>query len=279
MRKVASGVFVEDMYLAVHVGAVVTQDGLMLIDSPLKVEDARAWVTSLGEFGKPRYMALLDSHPDRVLGARGVSLRLIGHDWTRGLLSSWSDSYKGSANPIGAEADGLKRITGVRRAVPELSFSDEMRIHLGEREIHFFHRPGPTPGSIWVVVPGAKVAFIGDAVTVAEPPFLGNAVIEAWLQTLDDLRSTRFRSYKLVSARDGLIKRNDINTMARFLRKVPRRIQRMGERGEPSKTAAKLASQLVKSFGKIPPPRRERVMLRLQAGLTRLHSRLYPSDS
>ena len=279
MRKIAPGVFVEDKYPAVTIGAVVTQQGVILVDSPLRADDTRAWMASLADLGRPRYMALLDSHPDRVLGARMASFTLVGHDWTRLIMSAWSDSFKGNTNPIGADADGLKRITGVRRAIPELTFSGEMRIRLGEREFQFLHRPGPTPGSIWMLVPDAKAIFIGDTVTVKEPPYLGHAEIEKWLETLQDLRHSRFRSFKLISGRDGLIKRDDINAMARFLRRIPHRIRDFSERGEAPEAVGNYAQQLIRSYKAIAPARMDLSMLRLKTGLIHLYTKMYPSES
>lgn len=278
MLRIAPGVYLETKYPSVQLGIIVTDEGLLLIDSPPRVEDGRNWLATLKDYGEPRYMALLDSHPDRVLGARIFDLPLVAHDWTRQLMSNWSDIFKGGARPIGAEADHLKRITGVHNAVPDLTFSKCIILHLGDREVHLWHRPGPTPGSIWVVLPAAKVAFIGDAVTVAEPPFLGEADLEAWMNTLDDLRSSHMRAYKLISSRDGLVKRGDVNDMARFLRKIPWRLERLGVKRAPPEAAANYASQLLEGF-KIPSARRDHVLLRLQVGLTRLYSRLYPPET
>ena len=278
MRRITPGVYLETKYPSVQLGIIVTDEGLLLIDSPPRVEDGRNWLATLEDYGEPRYLALLDSHPDRVLGARIFDLPLVAHDWTRQLMSNWSDIFKGGARPIGAEADHLKRITGVHNAVPDLTFSECIILHLGDREVHLWHRPGPTPGSIWVVLPAAKVAFIGDAVTVAEPPFLGEADIEAWINTLDDLRSSHMRAYKLISSRDGLVKREDVNDMARFLRKIPWRLERLSVKGAPPEAAANYAAQLLEGF-KIPSARRDHVLLRLRAGLTRLYSRLYPPET
>jgi glyoxylase-like metal-dependent hydrolase (beta-lactamase superfamily II) len=278
MRRIAPGVYLETKYPGVQLGAVVTDAGLFLIDSPARADDGRDWIAALAEYGKPRYLALLDSHPDRVLGARIFDFPSVAHDWTLETMSNWTDSFKGSARPIGAEVDSLKRITSVRKAMPELAFSDQMVIHLGERQIELWHRPGPTPGAIWVVFPQAKVVFVGDAVTVAEPPFIGDADIESWLDTLDDLRTSRLRSYKLVSSRDGLIKPEHINAMARFLRKIPWRLERLNEEGAPPEDAGDLASGLMKGF-KIPKARWEQASLRLKVGLMRLYNRLYPTET
>jgi len=278
MHRIVPGVYLENIYLGTYLGNIVTKGGLFLIDAPARADDWRDWRAALGNYGEPRYLALLDSHQDRALGARNIDLPRVAHDWTRETMSSWSDTFKGGVRPIGAETDNLKRIVGVRMAVPECTFSDKMMIHLGERDIHVWHRPGPTPGSIWVVLPKEKVAFIGDAVTVAEPPYIGEADIDAWLNTLENLRGLSVSSFKLVSSRDGLIKHKDINAMARFLRKIPWRLERFGKEGEPPEVASKFALDLMKGY-KIPLARRDRVLIRLQVGFTRLYSRLYPSET
>lgn len=278
MRKIAPGIFLETRFPYLILGVVVTEDGLMLVDSPVRLENARGWLHALEDLGTAEYMTLLDSHPDRVLGARGLNLRLIAHDWTRQHMNNWSDSFKGGAKPIGAEADGLKRITGVRKAIPELTFSDEMKIFFGKREFLFFHRPGPTPGSIWLVLPDARVVFIGDAVTVAEPPYLGYADMDGWMESLDDLRSAHMRDFTIISSRDGVIRREQINKMARFLRKIPGRVRQLSERREIPEAVARVAAQLMKDY-KIHSSKHEQVLLRLQTGLLLLHNRFYPVES
>jgi hypothetical protein len=67
---------------------------------------------------------------------------------------------------------------------------------------------------MWVVLPEAEIAFIGDMVTVAEPPYLGDAQLEDWLNQLEELRGSAFRSFLLIAGRDGVIEREDLNDMA-----------------------------------------------------------------
>src|SRR3990170_8302497 len=200
MRVLAPGIFVEDDLLGVHLGAVDSEDGLLLIDSPLRTEDVREWLNQLASYGRPRYLVLLDHHLDRVLGARNFDVTILAHETARDVMSDWPDSYKGGANPIGAEADRLKRITGVTRAVPTLTFSSALTIYLGSRQVQFRHRPGPMPDSCWVVLPEAKLVFIGDAVTVAEPPYLGESNLDVWLAALDELRDLAAHSYRLIGS-------------------------------------------------------------------------------
>lgn len=275
MREIVRGVLMEDKYPGVIVGAIASDGSALLVDCPIRVEDAREWVSRLSEYGRPRYLALLDAYPDRVLGARALDLPSIAHDETRLTMATWPDTFKGAAHPIGAEADRLKRITGVSKAVPEVTFSDELKIHLGDRLIEAWHRPGPMAGSMWVVLHDPGVAFIGDAVSLSEPPYLGEAEIDAWLESLDDLRG--LKGYKLISSHDGLIKAADVNAMGRFLRKVPVRLARMADRSQPLEAAAALASRLMHGM-KVPSTRRDQALLRLETGLARLYRRTYGSD-
>ena len=271
MRKIKSRVYSENRFIGVHLGMVTTSEGVLLIDCPLKVEDAKEWLSQVSEYGKPCYMALLDAYPDRVLGARIIDLPLIAQDQTLELIRDWADTFKGSLHPIGADADRLKRITGVQRAAPEVVFSDRMDIQLGDVTIHFVHRPGPQSGSIWVLLPKERVAFIGDTVVLDEPPYLGKAELARWLDSLDEIRGKTMADYTLLCAQGGPIKREDINAMARFLRKVEHRLEKLSDESRNKQHIETLATELLEDF-KVTGQRRDQAYLRLQAGLSELSS-------
>lgn len=275
MRKLRSGVLLATKYQGVIAGAVPSSKGLLLVDCPLRADDGRDWAADLASHGRSRYLALLDHHPDRALGTRVFELPIVAHEVTLQIMRGWPDAFKGNTRPIGAEADRLKRVTGVSKAVPDLSFSTELTLHLGDREVQFWHRPGPTAGSMWVILPDAEIAFIGDTVTVAEPPYVGEADLDSWLDSLDELRSKAFSSFLLISGRDGIVEREAVTEMARFLRKIQLRLKRLGSRPE---SAARVAKVLIRSY-RIPSTRRDQVLLRLQTGLRGLYARLHASKT
>lgn len=278
MQRLRSGAFFETRYPGPILGAVPSEVGILLIDCPPRTDDSKDWTAQLAPHGRPSYLAMLDHHPDRALGARAFDLPIIAHETTLSEMRGWPDAYKGAAHPIGAEADSLKRVTGVGKAVPDLGFSDELELHLGERQVLFWHRPGPTAGAMWVVLPEAEIAFIGDLVSISEPPYVGEADIEAWLAALDELRTPAYEEFILISGRDGRVGRDELNAMARFVRKIPVRLERLEKRSDSPEAAERIARNLAKDF-KLPNTRRDQVTLRLQTGLRSLHSRLYPQKS
>ena len=57
MQQIGKGIFFENSYLGVTLGALVYPQGIMLIDAPLRAEDARLWRSTLvNQRGGPNRM-------------------------------------------------------------------------------------------------------------------------------------------------------------------------------------------------------------------------------
>jgi glyoxylase-like metal-dependent hydrolase (beta-lactamase superfamily II) len=272
MQEIVSGVYITQDYPIVTTGYVVQGGRGLAVDCPYTEEDVQAWLKKLEALAEPAYCVLTDHHPERSIGARIIQLPLIAHEMARVEMVSSPDTYKGNANPIGSEIDRLKRVTGMGRAVPDLTFTDETELYLEGLQIRFEHHPGPMSSSIWVVIPDRNVMFIGDAVPTAEPPFLGPSLIEEWLESLDVLREVKYRDYQMVSARNGLIERSQINDAARFLRKVRDRVEKLENEPQKESLLIEMAQELLDDF-----PRSEKTdpqfELRLKLGLELLQLR------
>ncbi len=266
MQKIVPNVYLENKYIGVNLGIVVIGQELLLVDSPLHAEEVNEWFKVVSERGRPKFLVLLDSHPDRVLGSLNLTLPAIAQDQTLQTIREWADTFKGNAHPIGAEADQLKRITGVNNAIPEITFSERMVIHIGGKEIVFLHRPGPRPGSMWMVIPDLSVVFVGDTVTIDEPPYVGVSVLEPWLNSLDELRGSDMKSYALISSYGGRIDRKDINHMARFLRKVQSRVEKLEDGKNRNEEIERSAVDLMGDFS-IQPLQKDLILKRLKTGL------------
>lgn len=277
MRKYLKGIYMEKNYPGIFFGVVIGDGHALLIDAPIQAEAADSWKEAIGKLATPSYLILLDTHPERALGGRHFRLPRVAHATTAAAMSKWPDTYRGPAHPIGCQADEIPRITGVNRGVPEVIFREEMTIELPGRPVRLLHRPGPTEGAAWVEVPDKACLYIGDTVTVSEPPYLGRAAIDDWLDTLDLLRSSQFDEYRLFSSRDGLIERDDINDMARFLRKIPVRLERMAEREDTERAAKTIAVELLADFA-VTKARTKIGLRRLEAGLMDLFDRNHPKD-
>lgn len=224
MEEIRPAIYYEDSYLGVNLGACVFPHGTIYIDAPLKAEDARAWRSVLlnQRGGNNRLLILLDSHIDRTLGAKAFDCPILAHEKTASVFRNRPSIFKGQTPENGSDWEGYIDSIGTRWAIPDITFTDQMSLHWGGPEIRLEHHPGPTAGSIWVIIPTENVIFIGDAVVVNQPPFLAHADLEAWQQSLEDL-AKNYRHFQIYSSRSGLVTLQDIRHQQTFLKDVQKK--------------------------------------------------------
>lgn len=267
MEEIRPSIYYEDSYLGVNLGAFVFPHGTIYIDAPLKAEDARAWRSTLlnQRGGNNRLLILLDSHIDRTLGAKAFDCPILAHEKTASVFRSRPSVFKGQTPENGSDWEGYIDSIGTRWAVPDITFTDRLILHWGGPEVHLEYHPGPTPGSIWVIVPGENVIFIGDAVVANQPPFLANADLEAWQQSLDKLAST-YRNFQIYSSRSGLVTLQDIRHQQTFLKDVQRRLERLIKKNARAEAVNKIIPTLLSHFS-FNKEKEDVYTKRLQSGL------------
>ncbi len=224
MKEIVPGVIIESDYAGVTIGAVQTPNGVILIDAPLSPKDAQAWRSACSRASNSdRLLVLLDEHFDRCIGARSLRCPIIAHEKTSQAIIGRNTAPKPQTAPTGSLWESNSEVNSVHWVYPEITFTHEMNINWDEQEpLHLEHHPGPSRGSSWAVLPEKKVAFIGDTVITAQPPFLAAADLEMWDETLDLLKSSVYRDYILISGRGGMVTRDDVQNMQKFLKKAQR---------------------------------------------------------
>jgi cyclase len=280
MKKIKGDIFIESGYPGVTVGAVLAERGTLLIDAPLKPEDSHAWLAALkkkGAKGK-RVVVSLDSHPDRTLGAQTLHSDVLTHKESARQFRRRAAVFKSLRQESGAEWEGLTGLNGLRWATPRVVFSDRAQVNLDGSEVWVEAHPGPSPGASWVVLPQDKVVFIGDLVAYHQPPFLALADIPAWVESIDELLSARFKGFKIITGRGGLITTPTLRAQRRFLKDVEARLKRMARRKAAAKEADKLVPKLLKKY-RYPAKRKALYAQRLKHGLQGYYARHYQSGS
>jgi len=250
MQEISNHVYIETGYAGVTLGAINWPHGLILIDSPFRADDVRSWRSSLLNLGGgvDRIMVNLNAHLDRTLGARAMESTIVAHENMANVLRNRPVTFKAQGNETGADWELHNGLGSVRWAVPEITFSDRMYIHWSEQPLLLEYHPGPASGAIWAILPGEKIAFVGDAVTPNQPPYLAYADIPLWLATLELLLAPEYRDYLLVSGRGELIAHQQIRDQMSFLGEVDAQVRSLADHNAPPEDAARLASEFVKRF-------------------------------
>lgn len=280
MEEIAPRVYIETSYAGVTVGAVNCPHGLILIDTPFLPEDISSWRSSLLNLGGgvERVLINLDANPDRILGASDMDCAIIGHKLMAQVIRSRPQIFKWHIKETGTDWEMFQNAVKTDWAPPELTFSEQMLIHWGNNPITLEYRPGPSDGSIWVVLAEQGIIFLGDAVVTDQPPFLANADLPTWIETIENLLTRDYRDYLFVSGRGGLINHGYVRSQIKFLKKVKKSLDSLAAREAPAEEVEKLIPSLMKVFK--PSSRQiKQFQQRLNYGLFHYYSRTYlPSN-
>lgn len=275
MKKITSEVYIEDSYPGVIVGAVLTGTGTIFIDAPLRPDDGREWLAAIRELqtGTERTLVYLDSHPDRTLGGRAMDSTIIAHEAVGKVFEDRPSIFKAQVPESGTAWETCTGLSGIRWASPNLGFTTHLQIHSGENKIFLEHHPGPQKGAAWLVLPEEGVVFVGDLITVRQPPFLANADLQAWDQSLE-LLSSNYEEYDILSSREGKINERSIKDMRKFLGNVNKQLERLARRKSAVENVEKMVDKLLSSFS-FSARYRNQYYQRLLYGLQHCYSKQY----
>lgn len=249
MEKIVEGVFIEENYPGVIIGAVPMGEGVLLIDAPLRPDDGRAWLATLRGLkgGSDRMLVYLDSHTDRTLGGRVMESTIIAQESVYQEFENRPSIFKALVPETGTEWENCSGLSGIRWVAPHIAFTEKAGLHWKEKNIFLEHHPGPDEGACWVILPDDQIVFIGDLVTVSQPPFLENADLDKWEESLSVL-SKDYKDFIKISSRDGVVTDKDVRSMDKFISGVNKQFQRMSRRRSKPQNTEKMVDKLLSSF-------------------------------
>jgi glyoxylase-like metal-dependent hydrolase (beta-lactamase superfamily II) len=280
VQKLAKDLYVESGFVGVTVGALLTSDGIICIDTPTHPVDARRWRQKLAQLSSRPVLFIinLDHHRDRVLGNQWFEAPVIAHESTYERVRLLPELFKNGQAEVGTDAELATDLAGVRIVAPQLTFADKLTLCPGGREVHLSYHPGSAPGAIWVEFPQEEVVFTGDTVVHAVPPLLQDSNIDQWLESLALLRRVRFPAKTIIPGRGTPLDKQGLRPMEEFLRMARRKAESLVRTKKTRAEAAAAAEGLLDNFT-VPPALREHYTRRLRAGMEYLYDTLTASEA
>lgn len=272
MRKLAANIYCETRFSGVNVGAIITKEGVVMIDTPSNAADAQAWRDQLARLTDQPvvYIVNTDHHRDRVLGNQWFNAPVIAHAYTGERLRLFPDVIKGGGEPT-AEQTAMREYAGSRIVPPQITFTDELTLSKGGRDIILRHMPGSTPGAAWVMLPEQGIVFTGDSVVVGTPPLLGDARLESWIERLAELQRAKFPATKaVVPGRGKVVDKKGVKPLQNALKLAERRMSALVKGNKPRSELVAVAKELMKKFD-VPADQQDAIQRRLRIELDRLY--------
>jgi cyclase len=186
MRRITDNVYVETGFRVCNTGIVITRQGVVIIDTPMVPDEAKKWRDEAVKHGPIRYVINTESHTDHASGNCWFGAPVLAHEGTYQALTSAKTEDLVNALKIMAP-DGLPLDPNFHYQLPEITFLQNMTLHLGDHTLHLINMPGHTASETAVYIPEERAVFTGDNLNL-RMPFFVKSVPYLWLESLKRLQ-------------------------------------------------------------------------------------------
>ncbi len=238
-------VFSSRRYAQVTAGAVLTTDGVVLIDTLFYPDETRA----IKEFLEKRlgfvvrYVINTHYHADHTLGTYLFpGAQVISHTLCRDLLDEVGRDGLKDMKSQSPEFDDVEII------LPDLIFeTGSLNVHIGGKTIRLEHCPGHSPDLICVLVENDRILFASD--TVMPVPTIFDGSYTDLSNSLNGMLEMNLDG--VVRGHGEVILRGEvqdlINSDLSYLCNIRQAVSGVVERGEPEATLERIS---IESCGK-----------------------------
>lgn len=196
MQKVTSNVWTDTTLRGCNPSMVLTDDGVVVIDTPQLPTKAVAMREEAEGHGPIRYVINTEHHVDHIFGNyyfRGAG-DIVHH---QGVADNFMevtpslDSFDYAYEAVPTDDPDGKAIFPDRDAYfadpgrATITFTGDLTLAVGDHTFELLHTPGHTPGQIAVHVPQERVVFTGDTIFSECQTWLMGSNVTEWLAALD----------------------------------------------------------------------------------------------
>ena len=212
LEELADGVYALITGGDPNTGFIVGERGVVVVDARATPALARETIASIRSItNKPiRYLVLTHYHAVRVMGASGIEAEhIIAHQGTRNLINErGQQDFESEARRFPRLFLDIQSIPGLTH--PDITYDSTMSLDLGNREVQLLwlgraHTEGDT--ALWL--PTERVLFAGDLVEASAAPYCGDAYIQDWVGTLQNVRT--LDAQVVVPGRGSVVRGTDVN--------------------------------------------------------------------
>ena len=228
MREISSGIFVETDQRGANYGAVLTDDGFVIIDTPIVPRQAVAFRDELRRIGNGKpflYVLNTDHHRGHIVGNQFFKpTPVIAHDIAWKHMKGYGDNFKQRViDSFKKEPEIQAQFKEIEIIVPKITFAHRLDVVRGGRDLRIIRIGGHTAATSVVWMPNEKILFVGDAVWVDQHPYMAQANSKEWLDGLTYIR--KLKADMIVPGRGPVCGREATERMSEYIRHMRARVR------------------------------------------------------
>lgn len=229
--------FTSELYLQATASAIVTSDGIVIIDTLPFPEETKEMLRFIKRRSKSKvyYVVLTHHHVDHTYGTCFLPGEVIAHERCRRILE------KHGHDILRADQAHNPELTDVTIKLPEVVFDrGEISLHVGKKTITLIHTPGHSSDGISAYVREDKILFAGDLIMPVPYIVGGNrAEMRESLRIINELAID-----SIVQGHGDVLLRGEIpeaiETSYQYLDTIEREVQARIDRGLSVKSLRRL---------------------------------------
>jgi glyoxylase-like metal-dependent hydrolase (beta-lactamase superfamily II) len=228
-----------------NAGFVVTDDGILVVDALISPNHARRLLKEIRKVSdRPiRHLVNTHWHSDHTFGngAFPDATEILSTEACKARLEK-----DGPARWAEAAESRPSDYEGAKLVIPEVTFTDETTLKLGDREIRVKHLgPGHTLGDAVIIDPEARVIYAGDLLFNGIHPYMADGHSKEWvdaLQALEDLARPEPETWKVVPGHGEPTSITLASDMREYILTLRTEVQKALDQGiPPEEMAARIA--------------------------------------
>ncbi len=225
-------------------GAIIGENGTLIVDAGNSPAHATLLLDELAKLpqARPKYVVLTHWHWDHVFGTAAFDLPIIAHRETKRIVKemshlNWSDEALDKRVEAGVEIEFCRDMiklelpdrTDLRLKAPDIAFTDQIEIDLGQVTCRVIHVGGDHAADSSVVyIPQDKVMFLSDCISpdlyYPQPRYTTQKTIPLFERLLSyDV------DYYLLGHDMAPMSKADLREFGALLETVGRTVERLGD--------------------------------------------------
>jgi len=273
MREISPGIFVETDQRGANYSAILTDDGFVVIDSPIVPRQAIAFRDDLKRIAGDKpflYIINTDHHRGHIVGNQYfVPTPVIAHDIAWKHMKGYGDNFKQRViDSFKKEPEIQAQFTDIQIIVPKITFSHRLDIVRGGRDIRIIRIGGHTAATSAIWLPDEKILFVGDAVWVDQHPYMAQGNSKEWLDGLTFIR--KLRSDQIVPGRGPVCGREGTERMSEYIRYMRARVRTFHRQGRTKQETVQTVLREMVGWFPIQPALKSKTESQIKQGIGRI---------
>ena len=273
-EELADGVFINTHYRGCTPGFVYTDEGIILIDTPLIPKQAIDWREQIEEEYPDTpflYIVNTDHHRGHALGNQYfMPSKVMAHERAHKEMSGYTENFKERVrNSFKREPEIQAQLNDIIIIPPDVTFTNRAKLIYGERELEIIYVGGHTPATSIVWLPDEKICFVGDVVWVDQHPYMAQGNSLEWLDGLELIRN--LGAERLVPGHGPVCSPDSTYRVGEYIEFMRGRVRDYYLAGKnKNETKSGLVSEMLEWFP-VPPERKAKIESQIKSGLNRVY--------